>query len=76
MWGREYVISYAESISEKIEEGISKEEMNTLLSRSIYNICKKNYYKQPTEEHSVREEHVGCDFRNLNAYWSNESVHI
>ena len=56
----------AESISEKIEEGISNEELNTLLSRSIYDICKKNY-KQPTEEHSASEEHVGCDSRNLKA---------
>ena len=66
-WGkaRAELETCAESISVEIEKGISNEELNTLLSRSIYDICKKN--KQPTKEYSVRNEHPGCNSRNFKA---------
>ena len=56
----------AESISERIEEGISNDELNTLLSRSIYDICRKNY-KHSAEEQSEQNDHSGCNSRNFKA---------
>ena len=55
----------ADIIKEKIDEGGSNEELNAMITSSVYKICRNNYRKENKKE----EENVddGCNSRNYKA---------